>query len=82
MIDAQTSVINDVKTLEFTIQHKFGTVENGISDLYGIYSAGANVRLGLNYVPVKNFQIGAGITKTGMNTDINAKWTIFEQTSK
>jgi Membrane bound beta barrel domain (DUF5777) len=80
LIDAQTSVINDVKTLEFTIQHKFGSVENGISDLYGIYSAGANVRLGLDYVPYKNVQVGVGITKSGMNTDLNAKWTIFEQT--
>ncbi len=81
LIDAQTSAIDDVKSLEFIIQHKFGSVENGISDLYGIYSAGANVRLGLTYVPLKNFQIGAGITKSGMNTDLNAKWTIFEQTS-
>ena len=81
LIDAQTSVIDDAKTLEFMIQHKFGSVENGISDLYGIYSAGANVRLGLTYVPIKNFQIGIGITKTGMNTDFNAKWTIFEQTT-
>lgn len=80
LIDAQTSVINDVKTLEFTIQHKFGSVENGLSDLYGIYSAGANVRLGLDYVPYKNVQIGIGITKSGMNTDLNAKWTVFEQT--
>lgn len=80
LIDAQTSVIPSAKTLEFTIQHKFGSVENGISDLYGIYSAGANVRLGLNYVPVKNFQLGIGLTKTNMYTDLNAKWTVFEQT--
>jgi len=80
LIDAQTTVINDVKTLEFTIQHKFGSIENGISDLFGIYSAGANVRLGLSYVPYKNVQIGVGLTKTGMNTDLNAKWTILEQT--
>ena len=82
LIDAETSVIPDKKTLEFTIQHKFGSVENGLTDLYGIYAPGANVRLGLHYVPVKNFQIGAGLTKTNMLTDLNAKWTILEQTQK
>jgi len=82
LIDAQTTVIPDVKTLEFVIQHKFGTVANGHSDMWGIYSAGSNIRLGLNYVLLKNFQIGAGITKKSMMTDANAKWTILQQTRK
>ena len=83
LIDQQTTVIPDVKTLQFVIQHKFGSVENGKSDLWGIYSPGANVRLGLSYVPVNNFEIGAGTTKgteQNMYTDLNAKWTIWEQT--
>lgn len=80
LIDNQTTVIPDAKTLEFVIQHKFGTVDNGFSDLFGIYSPGANVRLGLNYVLRKNFQVGAGLTKKNKYTDFNAKWTIFQQT--
>ena len=82
LIDAQTTVIPNVKTLEAVIQHKFGTIENGRSDLFGIYAAGANIRLGLNYVLVKNLQIGAGITKKNMMSDLNAKWTILQQTRK
>lgn len=82
LIDAQTTVIPNVKTLEAVIQHKFGPVENGRSDLFGIYAAGANIRIGLNYVLLKNFQIGTGITKTNMTTDLNAKWTIIQQTRK
>lgn len=82
LIDAQTTVIPDVKTLEFVIQHKFGTIENGSSNLWGIYGAGTNIRLGLDYVLMKNFQIGAGITKKSMTTDLNAKWTILQQTRK
>lgn len=81
LIDAQTIVVPDVKTLEMVIQHKFGTIENGISNLWGIYGS-SNIRLGLNFVPVKNFQIGAGITKKYMTTDLNAKWTILTQTRK
>lgn len=82
LIDAQTTVIPNVKTLEAVIQHKFGTTENGHSDLWGIYAPGANIRLGLNYVILKNFQIGVGITKKNMTTDLNAKWTIMQQTRK
>ncbi len=88
LIDNQTTVIQPVKTLEFAIQHKFGSVENGHSDLWGLYAPSANIRLGLNYVVAKNIQIGLGITKEGaavenrlkMITDFNAKWTILEQT--
>jgi hypothetical protein len=79
LIDAQTTVVPNPNTLEFVIQHKFGTIANGHSDLWGIY-APANIRIGLNYVVKRNLQIGAGITKTKMATDVNAKWTIIEQT--
>lgn len=82
LIDAQTTFIPDARTLEFIIQHKFGSLENGRSDLWGIYAPGSNVRLALNYVPLKNFQIGAGITKKNMYTDFNAKWTVLQQATK
>lgn len=80
LIDAQTVIIPEVKTLEMLIQHKFGTIEEGRSNLWGIYGS-ANIRLALNYVPYKNVQIGAGLTKINMTTDLNAKWKILEQTA-
>ncbi len=79
LIDAQTTHMPDARTLEFVIQHKFGSLENGRSDLWGIYAPGANVRLGLSYVLMKNLQIGAGITKKNMYTDVNAKYLVFQQ---
>jgi hypothetical protein len=82
LIDAQTSKIPTKNTLEFVIQHKFGSMENGKSDLWGIYAPGANIRLALNYVPFKNVQVGWGISKKNMYNDFNAKWTILEQTRK
>lgn len=81
LVNDQTTVVFDKKTLGFEIQHKFGTLENGKSDLWGIYGAGTNIRLALEYVPVKNLQIGAGITKEKMYTDVNAKYSILQQTS-
>jgi hypothetical protein len=79
LINQQTSKISPVKTLEFVIQHRFGSVENGKSDLWGIYSPGANVRLGLDYVIYKRVQIGYGITKANITSDFNVKWNILEQ---
>lgn len=81
LIDAQTTIVPEVKTLQMGIQHKFAPIEDGISNLYGIYGS-ANIRIGLDYVPVKNLQIGAGITKKYMMTDLNAKYTILQQTRK
>jgi len=81
LIDNQTTLVPPAKTLEFIIQHRFGLVnQNGISDLFGIYAPGANIRLGLNYTPVKNLTIGYGLTKKNMYNDFQAKWVILEQT--
>ena len=56
LIDQQTSKIATKNTFETVIQHKFGTVENGRSDLFGIFAPGANVRIAFDYVILKNFQ--------------------------
>jgi len=82
LIDDQSTVIQNVHTLEAVIQHKFGTIQNGHSDMWGIFAPGANIRLGLDYVLLKNFQIGFGLNNQNMSTDLNAKWTIMQQTRK
>ena len=80
LIDEQTGQIPDARTFEVVIQHRFGTVKNGFSDLFGIYAPGANIRLGFNYVPLKNLQVGYGLTKINMTSDFQAKWNIIQQT--
>lgn len=82
LIDNQTTVIQSPKTLEYVIQHRFGNVNNGLTDLFGIYAPGSNIRTGLNYVIAQNLQIGWGITKLNMYNDFNIKYTILEQTRK
>jgi len=81
LIDQQTSQIPTVKTLEMLIQHRFGTFENGIEDVYGIYSS-ANIRLGLNYTLLNNLMIGYGLTRTNMYSDFQAKYNLLQQTRK
>lgn len=82
LVDAQTSYIAAPKTLEYVIQHRFGLMENGHKDLWGIYAPGANIRMGLNFVVAQNVQVGWGISKLNMYNDFNVKWTILEQTRK
>jgi hypothetical protein len=79
LIDHQTSNIGPKNTFEAVIQHKFGTINNGSSDLWGIFAPGANVRIAFDYVIAKNVQIGYGISKTNMYSDFNAKWNALVQ---
>lgn len=81
LIDNQTSIIPTAKTLEALIQHRFGTMENGIEDVYGIYSS-ANIRLGLNYSISDKLMIGYGLTRTNMYSDFQVKYNVLQQTRK
>jgi hypothetical protein len=81
--------VNQKGTFEFMMNHRFGSIYNGLSDIYGIYGAGANIRLGFNYTLFDNVGIGAfkgrlsvgfGSTKTGMIQDFNVKYNILQQT--
>lgn len=80
LIDNQTCVIPTKNTLEWVIQHRFGTMENGISDVFGIYQPGANIRNGFNYTILDNLQVGYGLTLKNMYSDFSVKYGLFEQT--
>lgn len=78
IIDNQTIVVPVKGTVEFDIQHRFGTINNGAEDLFGLF-APSNIRLGLNYVPMRNLFLGVGITKERMQIDLNAKYLFLQQ---
>lgn len=79
LIDGQTIIVPTKGTFEFDIQHRFGTVKNGISDLFGIY-APSNIRIGFTYTPIENLSIGFGTTKNDKLQDFNIKYAILKQT--
>lgn len=79
LTDNQTVMVPKKKSLEFIIQHRFGIVNNGYKDFYGLF-APSNIRLGLNFVPINKLSVGAGLTKERMQVDLNAKYAIFKQT--
>jgi hypothetical protein len=66
------------KTLEFVIQHDFGTIQTHWEDLYGIWGA-SNIRLGVNYNITKNLQIGFGTTKLKVMQDFSIKYAVLHQ---
>ncbi len=76
--DNPTVAMSRKKVLMLTIQHRFGTVNNGRQDLYGIFGP-ANIRLGMNYTPINNLTIGVGVTKNFFLVDFNAKYAIVKQ---
>ncbi|MDH5366443.1 MAG: DUF5777 family beta-barrel protein [Cyclobacteriaceae bacterium] len=80
LIDNQSVVVPIKGTFEFDMQHRFGTVENGISDIYGLYAPSANIRLGFTYSVIKNLSIGFGTTKLDKMQDFSFKYAIFQQT--
>ncbi len=79
LIDNQTVMVPIKGTLEFDIQHRFGTVNKGKKDLFGFF-APSNIRLGMNYSPINKLFLGAGVTKERMQVDLNAKYSLLRQT--
>lgn len=79
IMDNQTVMVPIKGTLEFDIQHRFGTVDKGKKDLWGIF-APSNIRLGINYAPINSLFVGAGLTKERMQVDLNAKYALLQQT--
>jgi hypothetical protein len=79
LIDNQSVMVSQKGTFEMDIQHRFGTVTKGYEDFWGFF-APSNIRLGVIYAPVKNLNVGLGITKSNMLWDLNAKYSILRQT--
>ena len=77
--DNQTVIVPIKGTMEMDIMHRFGVINNGYQDFWGFF-APSNIRLGLNYAPIKNLFVGIGITKGNMLVDGNAKYSIIRQT--
>jgi len=78
LIDNQTVLVPLRKTFQFDILHRFGTINNGYSDFWGLY-APSNIRLGFAYTPINNLMVGFGFTKFNLLWDFNAKYAILKE---
>jgi hypothetical protein len=80
IIDDQTVMVPAKGTFEADIQHRFGSVQTGSKDLWGIYGI-SNIRMGFQYAPINNLYVGIGLTKLNMLFDGSAKYAILKQTN-
>ncbi|MBZ5857224.1 DUF5777 family beta-barrel protein [Flavihumibacter profundi] len=80
IIDNQSVMVPIKGSLEFAIQHRFGTWDNGKKDFWGMF-APTNIRLAMNYSPINKLYVGAGITKERYQIDFNAKYALLQQTT-
>lgn len=65
--------------LDFKINHRFGMLNQGVYDLFGLDNA--SIRLGLDYGVTKNLQIGVGRSTYQKMIDGYAKYRILHQSS-
>jgi len=78
LADQQTVTSTYAGHLELHIQHRFGTMQNGLKDLIGIY-APSNIRLALNYGITDRLMVGFGSEKNNKLQDIYVKYGILQQ---
>lgn len=78
LIDHQTVIVPYKGTLEMDIQHRFGDIDNGFEDLFGLY-APSKIRFGFVYVPIDKLQIGAGLTSVRLHWDFHLKYAFVRQ---
>lgn len=77
LINTQTVYQYGADTLGFLIEHRFGELNTGFSDFFGVY-APASVRLSFYYGIFDWLQAGIGAAKPG-HYDLNLKLRILEQ---
>lgn len=83
----ETSILFDNSTTsspfkgsyEFEIHHRFGKINNGITDLFGVY-APSNIRMGLNYGVTDRLMVGFGTIKDKKLQEFQGKYAILRQT--
>lgn len=78
ILDNQTVMVPAKGALDLAIQHRFGTADNGYSDMFGLF-APANIRLSAAYTPINKLQVGLGICKQNMTWDGTIKYAIHVQ---
>jgi len=79
LIDNQSVSTNRQGTFEMDILHRFGVVNKGYEDLYGLF-APSNIRLGFSYAITDKLMTGFGVTKSNFIWDLNLKYAILRQT--
>lgn len=79
VINGHSTETNPAGTLEFIIAHRFGRVNSGFFNFFGLDNS--SVRFGLEYSFLDNLQAGFGRSSNGAMWDGFIKYRFLEQTS-
>ncbi|MBT3179862.1 MAG: hypothetical protein HOB40_02160 [Candidatus Marinimicrobia bacterium] len=79
IVNSQSIELVSPDVLEFMIQHRFGSMKNGLYDLFGM--DGAAIRFDLQYGINKHISVGAGRSSLKKNYDLFSKIKMMNQTN-
>jgi hypothetical protein len=79
LINGQTIEVRDRGVLEFMIMHRFGRLNSGAYEFFGLDNA--NIRLGLDYSPTDRLTIGIGRSSFDKVYDGFLKYQILKQST-
>lgn len=77
LISGQTTEMRSAGVLDFVISHRFGTINQGIDQFYGLDDS--QVRLGLDYGITDKINIGIGRSSFQKIVDGMVKWKVLTQ---
>ena len=79
IINSQSVEIPDEGVLQFMIQHRFGTLNSGFYNLFGLDNS--QVRIGFDYGLNKRLSVGLGRSSSLKAIDANIKFILAKQSS-
>jgi hypothetical protein len=80
LIDNQTVMMPGKGSFSSVFEHRFGNLQN-YSDMYGLFNI-SSILIGVNYVPIKDVQVGVGLCSYNMTWDLNLKLSLMKQQTK
>lgn len=80
LINFHTTETTGPRTLDFRISHRFGAINSGFEEAFGIDQT-ANIRLGLEYSPDGRFMFGIGRSSFQKMVDGFLKFRLLRQTT-
>jgi len=77
IVNGHSVETNQKGQLKFIISHRFGSINGGLEEFYGLDQS--NVRLGLDYGIIDRLTIGVGRSSDQKTVDGFIKWKLLEQ---
>lgn len=78
LVDQQTAETTSRGLFNIEVLHRFGTIENGIEDIFGVY-APSNISMGVGYGVTDKLEIAFQTEKNNRAQELGVKYRIIQQ---